>query len=326
MIKTDSSEEFLKSVQRGEGVQDSLKSVHEVVRQAVEQVKLAERNNCLPKERSSLISSKSDCDESLGNLSFYSARTSKSESYTTARNSFCNSFHVVDQECPSLTQSQHCSTVPQVSFNESPDIKSCNTELTCYETNGHISKDSQSTLSIEGMIDKTDDCQVEVSVSVDSVVYNLIFSQEAQNTSDTKNSYAALDLLLLVYKSRDELFAVLEKNTGVIGYTSQYWTGYFPLLLIRKGEERNCPISKKDLELLHNQYSDTHHILDDHPRILEWIVTCYLHRERCKKKENVVTDGKCSECGLENSFKKTMKGDEKKKQTFLDIVKKSMMK
>ena len=46
------------------------------------------------------------------------------------------------------------------------------------------------------LIDKTDDCRVEVSVSVDSVVYNLIFSQEAQNTSDTTNSYAALDLLL----------------------------------------------------------------------------------------------------------------------------------
>ena len=347
MIKTESSEEFLKSVQRGDGVKDSLKSMQEVVRQVVEQAKHQNKNliedveknsnkittieddkmlsiNHIPKEISSSICSKSEYDDSLSDLSFYSARTSNSETFTTARSSLVHSYHMVDQECPSSMQLQHYSTIPHISFNESLDFKSHNIELTCAETSSHISKGNESMLNSEHRIDKAGDCQIDVSVSVDSVIYNLLFRHEPQYTSD--DSIASLDLLLLVYKTKEELIEALKSTTGVVGYISQYWTGYFPLLLIRKEVGSNCFLSKEDIEFIQNQYSDIHHILDDHPQILDWIVRCYQHREMCNKQKMRFTEEKCSDCGLGNNFVKTEKEGEKKKRTFLDVVKRSVLK
>jgi len=59
----------------------------------------------------------------------------------------------------------------------------------------------------------------------------------------TPGLLADMDILVLPYRDSQEVEAILAKGRGLLDYCRSYWTGYFPLLLIRLGGDR-IPLKK----------------------------------------------------------------------------------
>ena len=148
---------------------------------------------------------------------------------------------------------------------------------------------------------------------------------------------SSTDILILVYEDEDELDNILNTTTGVMGYTTKYWAGFFPLLLIQISSRDESPyIPEKNTDQIFEHFCSLHHLSlhdwDQESReVLECIVRYQVHLEKCAKREHrrekrdqILKGWKCpGQCGLVNTSHLNTQGG-KKKRTFFQVVRKNI--
>jgi hypothetical protein len=139
-----------------------------------------------------------------------------------------------------------------------------------------------------------------------------------------------------VYEDEDELDNILNTNTGVMGYITKYWTGFFPLLLIQiSSESTSSSIPEENSDQIAKQFCSHHSMMHDWEHqttgVLECMVRYQVHLEKCGKNEKekekgdqMKKDWKCpGQCGLGNTGHDHNQ-TEKRKMTFFQVVKKNI--
>ena len=92
-----------------------------------------------------------------------------------------------------------------------------------------------------------------------------------------------MDVVVLVVdqKEKKEIDQILMRPTGVVGYIREYWSGFFPLLLIEISDKTDEEmISKKSILSIHSLFSVTHRIIvdqEDKSFIFESVGRFYNH-------------------------------------------------
>lgn len=65
-----------------------------------------------------------------------------------------------------------------------------------------------------------------------------------------------IDVLVIAYREETELLDTLSRTTGILGYCSQYWRGYYPVLIVRlSNTPETDPMKRETVELIHNSFS-----------------------------------------------------------------------
>ena len=148
---------------------------------------------------------------------------------------------------------------------------------------------------------------------------------------------SSTDILIIVYEDNDELVSILNTTIGVMGYTSKYWTDFFPLLLIQiSSKPLIASVPEENTDLIFQQFCSSHHLVlhgweQQSTSVLECMVRYQLHLEKCGKREqerakrDQMKEGwKCpGHCGLVNTSHVNNQG-EKRKKTFFQAVKKNI--
>ena len=263
-------------------------------------------------------------------LSYFSARSTNSGAFFTARTSFCSS---AEEENISLS-----ARLPNVIISPPDTTDNIQTDyLEAVDTKKAESK------QINVDIDKEDQAErslnIDITTFVDSSSYRVMLCGESlESENDEKvihNLVSGTDILAVVFSGHEELVTVMKTMTGVMGYIASYWTGYFPLLLIQTCSDLSPPDTlDQDLTeeiLSHFSYLHLVHLdQEDQTSTLSSLVVRYhIHLEKCGKgdqrmKEHRLSDWKCPGlCGLE--YQMPIKREEKdKKRTFIRAVRKSM--
>ena len=121
-----------------------------------------------------------------------------------------------------------------------------------------------------------------------------------------------------------------------MGYTADYWAGFFPLLLVNIAPTYSS-LTEGNSEQILTQFCCAHHlVLQDwqahaEKDIMEAIIRFMVHLDKCgreareKGKREWLTNGwQCpNECGLKN-VNNSDKNWQKKKRNFFQAVKKSI--
>lgn len=92
-----------------------------------------------------------------------------------------------------------------------------------------------------------------------------------------------MDVVVMVVNQAEkkQIEQILSRPTGVVGYIREYWSGFFPLLLIEISDESEEEmITKKSILSIHSLFSVTHRIIVDHDEksfIFESVGRFYNH-------------------------------------------------
>lgn len=132
--------------------------------------------------------------------------------------------------------------------------------------------------------------------------------------STTSSLLAQLHILVLAYRDETELLETLSRTSGILGYTSQYWRGYYPLLLVKLCNSVDFDQLKREaLCLIEKNFSWCHRLqisesfnLRDQYKLMATLLKLYLHvfKLRCDVSGNewevgVPMDWECpGQCGL----------------------------
>ena len=106
--------------------------------------------------------------------------------------------------------------------------------------------------------------------------------------STTAAFVADLDVLVLAFRQEEELVACLSRSSGVLGYCSTYWRGYYPLLLVKLSTAPPAPLRREALACLEKSFSCCYLLQLGNPftrkdelLLLETLLQLYLHVFRC---------------------------------------------
>ena len=156
-----------------------------------------------------------------------------------------------------------------------------------------------------------------------------------------------MDVVVLVVDQTEkkQIEQILSRPTGVVGYIREYWSGFFPLLLIEISDETEEEmISKKAIHSIHSLFSVTHRIIVDQEEksfIFESVGRFYNHIKvfHCEKFQQSLHTKKlghlvslslterfwfCSGLCQMRVTKKKEKNDETKKTRFLKTVRQTI--
>ena len=110
------------------------------------------------------------------------------------------------------------------------------------------------------------------TVLVDSSSYRLTLTDEGlmSNWDDENVQQVAsvmpstTDILIIVYEDNNELDNILNTNTGMMGYTTKYRAGFFPLLLIQiSSESKLTSIPEGNSHQISKQFCSHHVMMHD---------------------------------------------------------------
>eukprot|EP00092_Neocalanus_flemingeri_P000469 GFUD01000499.1.p1 GENE.GFUD01000499.1~~GFUD01000499.1.p1 ORF type:complete len:859 (+),score=220.76 GFUD01000499.1:44-2620(+) len=104
----------------------------------------------------------------------------------------------------------------------------------------------------------------------------------------------SMDIVVMVVNQDEKkmLDKTLNRSTGVIGYIKEYWSGFFPLLLIETANKNGetDPIESKTIKMINSMFSVTHRIIIDDLEnsadfIFESVARFYTHIKifQCEK-------------------------------------------
>ena len=178
----------------------------------------------------------------------------------------------------------------------------------------------------------------QIETSVDDSKYRLIIHQEVLSRKHQQTSVGNMNMVVMVYSDMNELQELLSFETGLLGYISQYWRGYLPLLLVQVASPGDL-IKKNVIDLLEKDFSSCYRLHLQDPGsyngfLLENCVRFYLHNEKfqCNKVERTTSTStnqslvsnqwKCSGlCGL-----KSFKPDplRKKKRSVINAIRRKI--
>lgn len=156
-----------------------------------------------------------------------------------------------------------------------------------------------------------------------------------------------MDVVVLVVNQTEkkQIEQILSRPTGVVGYIREYWSGFFPLLLIEISDETEDEmISKKSILSIHSLFSVTHRIIvdpDEKNFIFESVGRFYNHIKvfHCEKFQQSLHTKKlghlvslslterfwfCSGLCQMRVTKKKERNDEAKKSRFLKTVRQTI--
>jgi len=260
-------------------------------------------------------------------LSYFSARSTNSGAFFTARTSFCSS---TDEENISLS-----GRLPIVTI--SPPDTADNIHNDHRET--FIKKVESKKFNVKIDKEVPTSLNIETTTFVDSSSYRVMFCGESlESENDEKvipNLVSCTDILTVVFSDHEELVTILKTMTGVMGYIASYWTGYFPLLLIQTCTDLSPPdtLNQDITEKILSHFSYLHlvHLYqgDQASTLMDLVVRYHIHLEKCGKrnremKEQSLSDWKCPGlCGLEYQ-RPEKRNEEDKKRSFIRAVRKSM--